>query len=105
MQFSYRLKKLGATESTLWNPQSANDVRPSTVVRALHGTAADWTHAACNVVGNTRLASATQPLALGDVRYTIAFLVNSKVARITEQDHVDVGAFIVTAYRTHGVVV
>jgi len=105
MQFRHGLEKLDAAKSHLRDPQSANDVSPSAVVRALDGPAADRAHAARHVVGNTRLASSTQPLALRDVRHAIAFLVYGKVARITEQDHVNVGALVITAYCTHGVVV
>jgi len=105
MQLCYRLEKLDAAKSTLWDPQRTNYMCPSAIVRTLHSAAPDWTHTACDVVGNTCLASPTQPLALWNVRYTVAFLVNSKIAGITEQDNVDVCALVIAANCTDSIIV
>lgn len=105
MKLGDRLQELNTAEPDLRDPQSTNDVGPTAVVCALDGAAAYRTHAARDVVGNAGLTSPTQPLALGNVRYAVALLVNGKVTRITEQNCVDVCAFVVTAYCTNGVVV
>jgi len=105
MQLCDRLQKLNTTKPHLWYPQCTNNVGPSAIICPLNGTATNWTHTASDVVGNTRLTSSTQPLSLGDVRYAIAVLVNGKVARITEQDRVDIRTLVITAYSTNGIVV
>jgi len=105
VQLCDRFQKLDAAESNLGDPQRADDMSPPTVVCPLDCTATDGAHAACHVVGDARLAPPAQPLALGHVRHAVAFLMHRQVARVAEQDHVDVRALVVAADRADGVVV
>lgn len=105
LDFRNRLEQLNISESDFWDPEGTENMRPHAAVRLLHGAVRHRAKNAADRASRRRLTPTAEPLALGDVRYSVALLMNGKVATVAEENDICVLTVAVETYCTDDVVV
>lgn len=97
------LEKDGVGKVDLGYPNGAHDVRPFARVGLLERAVLVWTQNATDRRRGRLNAPAAQPLPLGYVRHTVAFLMHGQIAHVAKQNHIAIYTLAVQAYATQGV--
>ena len=100
-----RLQEDRVGKLDLRDPERAHHVGPPPLHRLLEGPAFARAQDAVDGPGRGLEAAPAEPLALGDVRHPVAFLVDGQVAHVAEEDGVGVVALPVVADAADGVLV
>ena len=83
----------------LWNPQCADDVSPSSILRTFECSSYGAVGAETTLHGATGRVQtpSAQPLTFGNIGNSVALLVNSQIAHVAEEDNVAIVTFGVLA--------
>lgn len=87
------------------DPDGTYHMCPAAIARLLEGATTVRTQNTVNWSLRGLEATAAQPLALWNIGYSIALLVYSQVAGVTEENNIAVEAFIIQAHAAEGVIV